>query len=167
MEAGAEAVFSVAAFGVPDPTYRWQRNGAVIPGAVSSLYRIPSVDLSDDGSRFRCVVSNSEGTATSREAILHVVEPGTDFRRGDANADGSIDLSDAVAVLRILFVTDVSARCEDAVDANDDGTLNVADAITLLGFLFAGDSAPSAPFPACGRDPTEDDLGCARFPSCR
>ncbi|MBT6541498.1 MAG: hypothetical protein HOM39_08035, partial [Planctomycetes bacterium] len=56
--------------------------------------------------------------------------------------------------------------CDNAADSNDDGTLNIADAIALLSYLFSGASAPPAPFPDCGIDPTVDALECDAFAAC-
>ena len=39
--------------------------------------------------------------------------------------------------------------------------------IFVLAYLFlAGSPAPTAPFPACGSDPTADGLGCSTFATC-
>ncbi len=89
------------------------------------------------------------------------------FVRGDVNQSGRIDLSDAVSVLLHLFRgAPVAGDCLDAADVNDSGGIDVADAIYELGFLFARQAAPPLPFPACGADATDDDLGCASFTSC-
>jgi hypothetical protein len=74
--AGQPATFSVSASGNPSPTYRWQRNQIDIPGATSSSYTIAAVTTADNGARFRCIVSNSLGSATSREALLTVTSGG-------------------------------------------------------------------------------------------
>jgi hypothetical protein len=90
------------------------------------------------------------------------------FRRGDTNADSSIDVSDAIATLGFLFTGQAAPPCLDSADTNDDGALDISDAITLLSFLFVG-GAP-IPFPGpldpCGDDPTADALGCAAFAPC-
>ena len=44
-----------------------------LQNATASSYTLPSAQLSDDGDLFRCVVSNSVGTATSNEARLTVL----------------------------------------------------------------------------------------------
>jgi len=69
--AGEEATFEVRASGAPTLSYQWQRNGVDIPGATSPAYSL-TASLADDGSRFRCRVSNGEGEATSQEALLSV-----------------------------------------------------------------------------------------------
>ena len=74
--AGQPATFSVSASANPSPTYRWQRNRIDIPGATSTSYTIASVSSADNGALFRCIVSNSLGSATSREALLTVTGGG-------------------------------------------------------------------------------------------
>ena len=71
--AGQSATFSVAASGTAPLAYQWQRGGVDIAGANSPAYTTPPVSSADDGARFRCVVSNAFGSATSNEAVLTVV----------------------------------------------------------------------------------------------
>jgi glucose/arabinose dehydrogenase len=69
---GAAVTFSVRASGPAPLRYQWQRNGTNIPGATSQDYTIPSVATTDNGARFRAVVSNDNGSVTSAEAVLTV-----------------------------------------------------------------------------------------------
>ena len=46
------------------------------------------------------------------------------------------------------------------MDTDDSGLLDITDAIYLLGFLFQGGPAPPAPYPAPGKDATQDVLDC-------
>ncbi len=110
---------------------------------------------------------------TATASVTIAVEPaGTRFVRGDANADGKIDIADAICVLGYLF--DLPSNpckakvrdCLDAADANDDGGIDIADAIKVLGHLFAQGGPLPDPFGECGLDPTEDELGCETFPPC-
>lgn len=89
------------------------------------------------------------------------------FRRGEANGDESLNLSDAVFILAQLFTSPVSSDCEDASDFNDDGAVDISDAVGLLAFLFVPSSPPPLP-PGlnCGIDPTADGLDCASPPEC-
>jgi glucose/arabinose dehydrogenase len=69
------ATFTVDASGAPPLHYRWQRNDVDIPGAADSpsyTLHYPTV-AADNGARFRCIVSNSFGSATTREAVLTVI----------------------------------------------------------------------------------------------
>ncbi|MCP3167775.1 PQQ-dependent sugar dehydrogenase [Myxococcus qinghaiensis] len=69
---GTPATFTVSASGEPPLTYRWQRNGVDIAGATSTSYVLTSAQLADSGARFRAVVTNGLGSATSTEAVLTV-----------------------------------------------------------------------------------------------
>ena len=88
------------------------------------------------------------------------------FKRGDANADNTVNIADAIFTLGFLFGGGPAPACMDAADANDDGTVNIADAIAALGYLFGGTGDLPAPFGSCGVDPTDDVLGCVSFPPC-
>lgn len=96
------------------------------------------------------------------------------FVRGDANADGSVDLSDAIWTLHYLFIGGPPLVCLDAADAGDSGSLDISDPIWILAWIFLGGPAPPSPSPSalkylledCGTDPTPDALGCAAFPPC-
>lgn len=89
------------------------------------------------------------------------------FQRGDANADGSLDVSDAVSILSHLFLGLPSGLdCDKSADADDRGSIEITDAVYILGFLFLGSNPPPLPFPDCGADPTTDDLECALFDPC-
>lgn len=79
-------------------------------------------------------------------------------RRGDANGDGKLDISDSIAISNHLFHGG-NLRCLDAADANDDGAITLADSRSLLDYLFKGGPAP-APFNAASEDLTPDQLGC-------
>ena len=73
---------------------------------------------------------------------------------GDANQDTLTDLSDAVTVLRFLFLGgDLTLPCGDGtlgdegnrqlLDSNADGAVDIGDAVSLLGFLFLHGSPPA------------------------
>ncbi len=69
---GAAVSFEVRASGDAPLNYQWQRNGVNISGATSSIYTIASVKSSDNNAKFRCIVTNSFGSATSNYATLTV-----------------------------------------------------------------------------------------------
>lgn len=69
---GGSATFTVAASGAAPLAYQWQRNLADIPGATGTSYSLNNVQVSDNGAKFRCRVTNSAGSATSNEATLMV-----------------------------------------------------------------------------------------------
>jgi len=89
------------------------------------------------------------------------------FQRGDANADGDFDLSDAVATLLYLFSAGAEPPCADAADSDDSGKIELTDAVYSLNHLFLGGAEPPAPGPGeCGRDGTFDALECQAYPPC-
>jgi hypothetical protein len=88
------------------------------------------------------------------------------FRRADSNADGSVDISDAVTNLLYLFAGREEPSCLDGADANDDGEVDITDPIFLLGGLFTGGEAVPPPAGHCGADPTADELTCEAYPPC-
>lgn len=69
---GGSATFVVAATGTPPLSYQWQKNGTQIPGATGASYTTPAVAAGDNGSTFRCVITNPYGSATSSSATLTV-----------------------------------------------------------------------------------------------
>lgn len=89
------------------------------------------------------------------------------FLRGDLNADGAADLSDAVRILNWLFLGEAAPGCIAAANSNGDGGIDICDPLNLLFFAFAGGPAPLAPYPACGQSTSATDvaLGCATPPA--
>jgi hypothetical protein len=85
------------------------------------------------------------------------------FVRGDANDDGSVDLTDAVVILELLFSGGRSIRCMHAADVDDSGAVQITDPIYLLMYLFRGGEEPVAPFREAGTDEEVDELPCAGF----
>ncbi|MGQ9591057.1 MAG: hypothetical protein ACUVYA_12265 [Planctomycetota bacterium] len=83
------------------------------------------------------------------------------FIRGDAEENGHLNISDAIAILAFLFLGGDELSCPKAADADDSGALDITDAIALLGYLFLSGTEPPRPFPHPGLDPTDDALACA------
>src|SRR6202142_1197580 len=82
--AGQSATFSVTAVG-GSLTYQWQSmvvgagSFSSISGAVLSAYTTAATGISDSGTQFRCIVSNSQGSVTSSAATLTVSAAGMNF----------------------------------------------------------------------------------------
>ena len=82
------------------------------------------------------------------------------FTRGDADLDSDVQMSDAIATLKHLYVPGSDTLlCLDSGDSDDDGEVLMGDAVYTLQFNFSGGPAPAAPFPDCGLGDTEA-LGC-------
>jgi len=69
---GFRATFSLVAGGEDPLAYQWQRDGIDIFGATEPSYTTPPTVIGEDGTLLRCVVTNSKGSATSREALLSI-----------------------------------------------------------------------------------------------
>ncbi|MDX6558619.1 MAG: hypothetical protein QOF72_1668 [Blastocatellia bacterium] len=98
---GQPATFSVSAVGSTPLTYQWQRNTVNISAATSPSYTLPSAALADSGAKFRCVVSNGFGSATSNEATL-TVQRLPPILQTEENTDHAIAF-DSVTMLRDPF----------------------------------------------------------------
>jgi hypothetical protein len=85
----------------------------------------------------------------SRLRLVAAPSTAAPFLRGDPNADGAVDISDAIGILSRLFLGAAHPGCEEAADVNADGKHDPSDAIALLAYLFQ-DGAPP-PFPGTRR----------------
>ena len=79
---GQAAIFSVTATGAL--SYQWQSKApgagsfSDISGATSSTYTTPPAAAGDDGTQFRCVVSNAAGPVNSNAVLMSVIA-GTNY----------------------------------------------------------------------------------------
>ena len=122
VKAGETATFTIAVNGT-DLTYQWQidrndGNGWVnVDGATAASYTTSTVDISCNGFKYQCVVSNSAGTDTSNTAVLTVTEnttpaPGSvDYEILDGantsweqNSDGSLSIRGSGAISKFVGV---------------------------------------------------------------
>lgn len=116
----------------------------------------------DDGGDF-----DADGDPVQNVRIRVCPVGGTGFQRGNCDGTGSINVADAIFALNRLFLGGSTPACMDACDTDDNGTFNITDAVYALNYLFLGGGQPPAPFPACGDDPTDDELDCAvPHPTC-
>ena len=122
VKAGETATFTIAASGT-GLTYQWKidrndGNGWVnIDGATAASYTTSTVDISCNGFKYQCVVSNSAGTDTSNTAVLTVTEnttpaPGSvdyEILEGantswEQNSDGSLSIRGSGAISKFVGV---------------------------------------------------------------
>lgn len=135
--------------------------GDLLSSALGWEYTIALVSTSDGFPIGVWSVSNDNAFADKVAAPLPA------FVRGDANADGTADISDASFTLSYVVGIGPAPTCLDAADTNDSGAVDIADAVYQLAFLFVlGSPEPPAPFGSCGPDPTADPLGCSAYAPC-
>jgi hypothetical protein len=88
-----------------------------------------------------------------------------DFRRGDVNADGAVDIADIDQLGRWLYLEDPAPQCLATADTNDDGVVNDGDEAFLIACLFNRNPDFAIPPPGPdvpGPDPTPGP-GCAAY----
>ncbi len=61
---------------------------------------------------------------------------------GDANADGTVNISDAVYIINYIFAGGLAPDPMEAADVNCDETVNVSDAVWIINYIFVGGKAP-------------------------
>ena len=64
---------------------------------------------------------------------------------GDANADGIVNISDAVYLVTYIFSGGPAPVPLLSGDANCDGVVNISDAVYLISYIFGGGPAPCDP----------------------
>lgn len=89
-----------------------------------------------------------------------------EFRRGDSNGDGGVNIADAVHILLWRFGGGEAPGCLDAADVNDDDLHDLSDAIFELNYLFLSGPAPPAPGAADCGPAGKVSLGCEQYPVC-
>jgi hypothetical protein len=70
---GQTATFTITATGT-DLQYQWQKGSTYISGATLSTYTTPVTKIEDNGTTYRCRVTNSANTITSNAATLTVAQ---------------------------------------------------------------------------------------------
>ena len=127
----------------------------------------PGDDLNTNSCTRTRPFTAEEGEALGEGVVVGGPACEATFRRGDSNADGTVDITDGVVLLSALFQGGTMPSCMDSSDTNDDGTMDIADPIFIFQYLFIGGDAPPAPGPGeCGADPTKDALDCQVYDGC-
>jgi hypothetical protein len=95
------------------------------------------------------------------------------FHRGDADGDGALSITDAIALLGYLFLARPAPACLEAADADNDGRIVLSDAVAILNYLLGAGPPPAEPGPPgapCGLDPDAPGspaaLGCGEYLPC-
>jgi len=124
-------------------------------------------DDADDAETVSVEIRWPNGDVESRLVALNrsteIVYGMRRFVRGDINADGRVDVSDAVALLLWLFRENPTPRCVASANTDGDSVVVLTDAVYLLDHLFGVGPAPASPYPDGGASDLESDeaLGCA------
>jgi hypothetical protein len=87
----------------------------------------------------------SDGALADSEVTVITVNDVPGFLCGDANADGGVDLGDAVYLVNYLFRDGPPPIPMEAGDVNLDGEVELGDAVYLMNYLFRDGPAPCEP----------------------
>jgi hypothetical protein len=117
---GQTATFTVIANGAPAPTYQWQNGTTNIVGATNYTYTIPSTTMVDNGTIYRCVVTNATGSVTSNTATLTV--------NGIAPTISTQPINQTVTVGQTTTFTVVASGNPAPTYQWQKGTVNIAGA---------------------------------------
>ena len=110
--AAASATFQVTCSGTPAPTYRWQRqaagagawsdlaDGGSYSGTGTATLGVGGATTAMSGDRFRCVATNSAGTATSNSAAL-TVSAASSGGSNSGGGGGALGLGFVVALIAL------------------------------------------------------------------
>ncbi len=58
-----------------------------------------------------------------------------DYKKGDANGDGTVDIADAVCIVNHVVGKETPAFVVAAADANGDGVVDIADAVRIVNLV--------------------------------
>jgi PQQ enzyme repeat len=139
---GAAATFSVSANGTAPLAYQWQQGTTSIAGATGSSYTTPATTLTDDGSSYQVIVSNSAGSVTSSSAKLTVAAGTTPTRgvdvttyKNDLNRSGQ-NLSESTLTLTNVASSSFGLLRFLPVDGRVDAQPLYLSALSAAGATF-------------------------------
>lgn len=88
--------------------------------------------------------SRALSTLRVRELFKWALDEGIEYRWGDVDNSGRINITDAVYIIRIVFNAGPWPPVLNAGDPNADGSINISDAVWLINYIFNSGSAPRA-----------------------
>ncbi len=124
---------------------------------------------------YRLTVESGDGDRAVDETTVLVrsFESPALIVRGDANADGGVDLGDGIFILNFLFTSNQHLPCANAANTDSTNGLDMADALRIFGWLFVDGPAPDPPISECGapigrlvNGVAQVDLGCENPRAC-
>jgi hypothetical protein len=141
--------------------------GEVMPGPMEFDYTIPdynpewvSVDIM--GQNFDIPGGVIEHDCRSSLDLAFVITngPPCSGKCGDANGDGTVNVSDAVWIINYVFIGGAAPIPLACGDANSDCTVNVSDAVWIINYVFIGGAQPGD---CCPGGPGWIDGDCCPF----
>ncbi|HDS00742.1 MAG TPA: hypothetical protein ENO22_06140 [candidate division Zixibacteria bacterium] len=103
-----------------------------------------SIDISgvNPGLYLDSIAISSLDAANSPQYVRVSLELTQSYLCGDANGDGSINVSDAVYIINYVFIGGAAPEPMASGEVNCDGNVNVSDAVWIINYVFIGGNAP-------------------------
>jgi sugar lactone lactonase YvrE len=109
----------------------------------STVWQVVTTLVEDEDYYWRARCRDDYETGRwSETASFKVVPP---YICGNANADGQVDVADAVFLIYYIFKGGAAPDPIYAGDANCDGDVNVGDAVHIINYVFKGGNPPCCP----------------------
>lgn len=87
--------------------------------------------------KFCVVATDSAGNVEQKELTPEFVFT-TSEMAGDVNQDGSIDISDVVALVNYILGTEPKDFNKSAADMNKDNSIDISDVVAIVNFILGG-----------------------------
>lgn len=110
----------------------WRNSLTLDPSGEVFYVRLASTSQAGE---FESQLTASTSLATAYADVQGVVRP----LRGDVNVDGSVDISDASALIDYLLGSPVEPFSIAAADVDEDGEVAISDVTVLIDFLLSGE----------------------------
>jgi hypothetical protein len=153
--AGANVTFTVTATGTAPLSYQWRRNGTNVSGATSTSLTLSNVQPANAGN-YSVRVTNAFGVATSSNAVLTVLAPGTNciarpaglisWWRAETNANDAVGTNHGTTPFGIGYAVGEVGQAFDfngtsrRVNVPDSPDLKLTNSFTIEGWIYARQS---------------------------
>ncbi|MGB1070301.1 MAG: HYR domain-containing protein [Planctomycetota bacterium] len=125
-------------------------------------------DCNGNGTPDDCDIASGSSLDTNGNGTPDECE--TQFIRGDANANGAVDVTDPIYILMYINGSGPDPSCLESANVNHGldsfEKVDITDVIYLLNYLFLASDAPAEPFASCGIEPDGVTIGCDSHSSC-
>jgi len=115
---------------------------------------VPAMDPTGTPGPMDVTAEDERGIAVLVRGVSYVTPQAVEKRllRGDVNADGTVQVSDAIHLLLFLFHGGAILSSLEAADANEDARVDASDAVFILAQLFLEGPPVRSALPPPGSD---------------